>query len=188
VRLITGRIRLALLVLALLNTITAGAAPYELTLSVGGGPQPGGESTDQINRTSGIDLSFWRWERSHRQHLLLGLSITRITTDAAAFDEIRAISIYPQLNLYPERRPWGQPFFFVRALGPSFISSNRLGTRRQANHFAFQAQVGVGAYLQNSGGSETIISVAWKHFSNAGLFDDNDGIDMPVVLNIGVRF
>ena len=32
------------------------------------------------------------------------------------------------------------------------------------------------------------VSVSWKHFSNANLYSDNDGIDLPVVLNVGVRF
>jgi lipid A 3-O-deacylase len=189
VRAITRCLSGALAILALSATTAVAAAPYELIVSAGGGPQPG---ADQTNRTTGLDFSFWRWERSSRQHLLIGASLTRVTTDTTGFGSIRAISIYPQLNLYPRRRSWGQPYFFVRALGPSYISDNRLGTRLQSRHFAFQAQVGVGIYIDHGGddsdGVQTIVSLSWKHFSNADLFSDNDGIDVPLVLNIGVRF
>ena len=33
-----------------------------------------------------------------------------------------------------------------------------------------------------------ILSLSWKHFSNGDLFDTNDGIDVPLVLSMGVQF
>ncbi len=39
-----------------------------------------------------------------------------------------------------------------------------------------------------TGLARTGIALSWKHFSNADLFDDNDGIDLPVVLNVGIKF
>ncbi len=52
----------------------------------------------------------------------------------------------------------------------------------------FQAQIGVGATIRTRNHAEVIISLSWKHFSNANLYDDNDGIDFPIVLNFGIRF
>jgi len=157
----------------------------EITVNFGGGKQ---QSTSQYNKTFGLDYSFYRKIRSYRQHFLLGMSVTRMTTDAATNKTVTAISFYPQINLYPRRQSWGQPFFFVRALGPSYISSNQLGARKQEHNFAFQAQVGFGAYLNYKEKRDAIVSVSFKHFSNADLFSNNDGFDFPIVLSAGVRF
>ena len=157
----------------------------ELMVNFGGGKQ---HSTSQTNKTFGLDYSFYKYERSKRQHLMVGVSLTRLTTDATTNKSITAVSIYPQLSLFPKRQSWGQPFFFVRALGPTYISSNNLGARKQDKHFAFQAQVGVGAYLNYQDKRDGIVMLSFKHFSNAGLFSDNDGFDLPIVLSLGVRF
>ncbi|HEY9182282.1 MAG TPA: acyloxyacyl hydrolase [Gammaproteobacteria bacterium] len=165
------------------------AVADEVIFNVGAGSQPG---SDQRNKTWGADYSFHRWERSDRQHIQVGVSYTSLTTNGPGHDSLVAISVYPQITLYPSktskimaRSPaWAQPFFFVRALGPSYISENSLGTREQAEHFAFQAQVGVGVVINEKG----IVTFSWKHFSNAELFQPNDGIDVPFVISGGVRF
>lgn len=165
----------------------------ELWFSFGGGPQPG---SDQDNRTAGIDFSFYRHERSPRQHITVGVSYTYLGSDSRNHDSLYAISIYPQASFFPEPGTWittvvpsrAKPFFYVRALGPSYISGNRLGERKQDHNFTFQAQVGAGASFKMRNESEAIVALSWKHFSNANLFDENDGIDFPLVLNIGVRF
>ena len=157
----------------------------EILFSAGGGPQP---DSPQRNSTYGIDYSFKKFEKSYRQHIHLGVSYTKVKTDAAEHQSFDAISIYPQLNLYPRQRNWGQPYFFVRALGPSYITSNQLGDRHQDNHFAFQAQVGYAARINWQSNEDLVVMVSWKHFSNANLFSDNDGIDMPFVVNIGLNF
>lgn len=156
----------------------------ELLVSFGGGPQP---DSSQNNKTYGIDYSFKTFEKSYRQHIDIGVSYTELTTDADENKRIRAFSIYPQLNLYPRQRSWGQPYFFVRALGPSYISRNQLGNRRQDNNFSFQAQVGYAARINWRGKEDLVLMVSWKHFSNANLFSDNDGIDVPFVINLGMK-
>ena len=117
-------------------------------------------------------------------------------TDAASNDSMYAVSIYPQISLYPVEGSWpysitpswAEPYFFVRALGPSYISSNNLGDRQQAHNFAFQAQIGVGAVIKTRNDTEVIVALSWKHFSNANLFNSNDGIDFPIVLSVGIKF
>lgn len=169
------------------------AAADEILFSLGGGPQPG---SSQTNWSASLDYSFYRFERSARQHILVGTSYTYLGTNAASNDNMYAISIYPQISLYPVEGSWAysitpswaEPYFFIRALGPSYISSSRLGDRQQAHNFAFQAQIGLGAVVRTRSGTELIMALSWKHFSNADLFDDNDGIDLPVVLNIGIKF
>lgn len=169
------------------------AAADELLFSFGGGPQPG---SSQNNWSVSLDYNFYRFERSPRQHILIGTSYTYIKSDSAGDDDMYAVSIYPQVSFYPERGSWAysktpgwaEPFFYFRALGPSYISSNKLGDRQQAHNFAFQAQIGVGAVVKTRKDTEVIVALSWKHFSNANLYDDNDGIDLPLMLNIGIKF
>jgi len=192
------RVKWLLLAAALVQESTALADEFHLTL--GGGPQIGsdasGEGDSQVNATVGLDYSFYRYDRSERSSFVFGVSYTYMGANSSEFDRIHALSVYPQLSLYPSAGSWvhslvpggGQPFFYVRALGPSYISANRLGDRRQANNFAFQAQLGIGATFRLRNDKRALVSIAWKHFSNANLFSENDGIDLPVVLSVGVRF
>lgn len=194
VALTSHRNSLSICALAILGVLMpATALADQLIVTAGGGSQP---HANQSNRSIGVDVSFFRHERTANQHLLLGVSYTRIRTDADHDSGLWAISIYPQLSLYPDAEgrfrnwfpQWASPYFFVRALGPSYLSSTRLGDREQAKHFAFQAQVGFGLMLDLGRQRTGIASLSWKHFSNANLYDQNDGIDIPLVLSLGMRF
>lgn len=175
-----------------LATQAQGSEPVAL-LTLGVGPQVG---ADQTNRTIGVDINVLQFERSPRQQLSLGLSYTYLESSRGPNKRLHAWSVYPQLMLIPKDSGWArswlpesaEPYFFVRALGPSYLSDNSLGERQQDNHFAFQAQLGVGVTFAGSNGSERRLSISWKHFSNANLFSDNDGIDVPLVLSYGFRF
>ena len=189
-----GSVTGALAMLALWCCVDAqNANADQLLITAGGGPQPG---SDQTNTTVGIDYSFFKHERSSRQHFLVGVGYTYLHTNTDEFSSMHAISVYPQLNLYPARDgrfaqrfpDWAFPFFFVRALGPSYISSNQLGDRKQNKNFAFQAQVGAGFLFGLEAERRGFVSISWKHFSNANLFNDNDGIDLPLVISLGLRF
>jgi hypothetical protein len=179
--------------LAAAALLPCGAHADELFVTAGQGRQPGSE---QRNETIGVDYSFHRFERSARQHISIGVSYTRLETNAAGHGGLYAVSVYPQITLFPTSTsriagrspPWAAPFFFVRALGPSYISHSTLGSRRQADSFAFQAQVGAGFQLRPGAERPTIVAVSWKHFSNAGLYSDNDGIDVPFVISVGMTF
>jgi lipid A 3-O-deacylase len=165
------------------------ACAGDLLVNYGAGPQ---RYTDQRNETTGIDYNFRRFERSARQHIDVGVSYTRLSTNTAVNNSLYAISVYPQMTFWPTKTSkvgrhspsWGEPFFFVRALGPTYISENALGTRQQAHHFSLQAGIGVGVLVKK----KTLLMVSWKHFSNANIFSDNDGFDVPLVLHVGLRF
>jgi len=181
------------LVLVALGLAPLDSKADELLVTLGEGRQPG---AGQRNDTFGVDYAFHRFERSARQHIDVGVSYTRLSTNAADHRSLYALSVYPQITLFPTttsriagRAPrWAEPFFFVRALGPTYISDSTLGSRRQADSFAFQAQVGAGVRLNPGAERRTIVAVSWKHFSNADLYSDNDGIDVPLVISVGMTF
>jgi hypothetical protein len=158
------------------------AVAGELSLNAGGGHQAG---TRQDNWGGGLDWEFWRHARSERQFLSLGVGYTHLRTDAATNTELRAFSVYPQLTLLAAQRARWQPYFFVRALGPTFIDGKQLGEREQAEHLVFQAQVGAGLIAPDD---DWFIAASYKHFSNANLFSPNDGIDLRFVLTLGRRW
>src|SRR5699024_3632260 len=131
------------------------------------GPQ---HKRHQHNSQASVDYNFYRFNRSARQTFSLGMGYTRLWTDAATDRSIKAFSFYPQLTLWPVRESLRGTYFFVRALGPTYISDNRLGSRQHAEHFAFQAQVGVGYRKQLSDDKALMTQVSFKHFSNANWF------------------
>lgn len=164
-------------------------------LSLGGGPQPSGH---QSHRTAGIDVDVWQYQRSARQQLSIGMGYTYLHSSRGPEDELHIVSVYPQLTLTPASgdfllrglRPWlpaaSVPYFFVRALGPSYMSRDSIG-RREQRHVTLQAMFGLGVHWPSASGRQHHLTLSWKHFSNANLFADNDGIDIPLVLSFGMR-
>ncbi|MCZ6657332.1 MAG: acyloxyacyl hydrolase [Gammaproteobacteria bacterium] len=178
--------------IGLLLAMASPSAANELVLSMGGGQQL---DSDQENKTIGLDYAFYEFKRSARQTLTVGVSYTYLETNFGSNEDLYAISVYPQLALFPDTTSWVSrhvpdgttPYFFVRALGPTYISEKRFGEREQSEHFTFQAQVGVGVRFDTRSGREGSLSISWKHFSNANLFPDNDGFDLPIVVSFGLR-
>jgi len=165
----------------------------EVALIYGQGPQAGSQ---QRNRVLGLEYAFYTFERSDRQHLQVGVAYTRLRTNAASFNEMYVVSVFPQLTFYPPATgslalsmPQGlQQFFYALILGPAYISATALGERRQARHFAFHAQIGTGVVFESRRGHKLIAHVSWRHLSNANLDSPNDGIDVPLVLTFGIRY
>ncbi len=165
----------------------------DLILTLGGGKQP---DSNQENKTASLDFNFFEYKRSDRQTINIGISYTQIKTDFETSKKIQAISIYPQLTLFPPENSWLSnqvskttiPYFFVRALGPTYLNNNTLGDREQSRNFTFQAQVGLGVLFKTKSNKENFLFLSWKHFSNANLFSKNDGFDFPIVIGLGLKF
>lgn len=175
---------LSLLSLWLLSAGEAHADKW--LLSVSGGREPG---VDQDNFMAAIDYEFAERPRSQRSALSFGVSYANIRNNAAeGAGEAHVLTLYPQLTLYPVRESMRNTYFFVRALGPGYLSENHFGHLQQSNNFTFLAQVGVGYRMPLDGASSLLWQLSWRHYSNAGLFSANDGIDFPVTLSVGMRY
>ena len=151
-------------------------------VNAGGGQQ---SHSEQDNRMAGADLIFYQHSRSERQEIVIGVGYTDINTNAGFNEHVQAISIFPQLNLYGKDNDSVRPMFFVRALGPTWLSSRHLGDREQGRNFTFQAQVGAGLWFGKD--KDWLIALSYKHFSNAGLTSPNEAFDVPVLLTLGYR-
>jgi hypothetical protein len=174
----------AILVLAmgLLRASHARADDLIWLVDAGGGGQ---SSSDQDNRMAGADLIFYQHQRSERQEIVIGVGYTDIRTNAGFNEHVQAVSVFPQLNLYAKGNDSVRPMFFVRALGPTWLSERFLGDREQGSHFAFQAQVGAGLWFGKD--KDWLVALSYKHFSNAGLFSPNEAFDVPFLLTVGNR-
>ncbi len=165
--------------------IQAGERKNELLISWGNDVP---HIAHQQNSQVALDYNFYEFRRSQRSGISLGMGYTHLWTDAVTDKNIEAFSFYPQLTLWPVRQSLHGTYFFVRALGPTYLSDNQLGQRQQAHHFAFQAQVGIGYRKQLVGNNAMLLQLSWKHFSNANLFDDNESIEVPFILSLGFAF
>ena len=177
----------------LLMSFSRAIVADDLILTLGGGKQP---DSNQENKTFGLDYNFFEYTRSNKQTVSIGVSFTQLKTNFNTGSKSWAISIYPQLTLFPSEDSWlfnqalktTTPYFFVRALGPTYLNNNTLGDREQSRNFTFQAQVGLGILFKTKSNKENFLFLSWKHFSNANLFSKNDGFDFPVVIGFGLKF
>ena len=160
----------------------------ELLVNFGGGND---KKKDQYQTTTtyGIEYTFYGFRRSERQYISFGFGYTRAETDTAENNEVDVFSFYPQITLLGKARRWGRPFFFTRFLGRSYLSDNTLGYKNQENHFSFQAHLGLGAYIKTKNKKrDLVVMLSYKHFSNAEIFEENDGWNFPFVLTVGLKF
>ncbi|WP_169629280.1 acyloxyacyl hydrolase [Ferrimonas kyonanensis] len=173
---------MTLLLLIFWLPLSATAVPA-LWLSGGYGPQPG--DRHQSNSAIGLDWVPYHYARSNRQWLSVGASVARLHAHGQQGNEaLWALSLFPQLTLNGPL--WGnhQAFFQVRALGPTYLSDTSLGSRHQANHFAFQAQILAGIHFGTR--QQHAVAIAYRHYSNANLNQPNDGLDVPFMLSVGL--
>lgn len=151
-------------------------------INAGYGPQT---DSAQKNRMTGIDLNFFQYQHTQRQELSIGVSYTHIDTDGSGVRSIQALSVFPQLTLYGKDEGAVRPMFFVRALGPTWMTERRLGDREQGSRFNFQAQVGAGIVMGEK--RNWMLTLSYKHFSNAMLSSPNESFDVPLLLTVGYR-
>ena len=170
------------LTMGLLCSNNASADDLIWLVNAGGGQQ---SNSEQDNTMFGADLIFYQHKRSERSEFVIGVGYTDIHTNAGFNEHVQAISIFPQLNLYGKGNDAVRPMFFVRALGPTWLSSRHLGDREQGSNFAFQAQIGAGLWFGKD--KDWLVSLSYKHFSNAGLASPNEAFDVPVLLSLGYR-
>ena len=128
----------------LLMSFSRAIVADDLILTLGGGKQP---DSNQENKTFGLDYNFFEYTRSNKQTVSIGVSFTQLKTNFNTGSKSWAISIYPQLTLFPSEDSWlsnqalktTTPYFFVRALGPTYLNNNTLGDQRTIKKFYFSS-------------------------------------------------
>ncbi len=156
---------------------------YALSVSIGGGQQT---HTNDRNKMNAVELAFYKHQRSQRQHISVFATAAKLDSNADNSKQISAYSLVPQVSFFLPVNSNMQLQLLLRALGPTYISNDRLGTRQQAKHFTFQSMAGAG--LRFGRKLQYELNLAWRHYSNANLFSDNDGWNFPVTLQFVFNF
>lgn len=98
---------------------------------------------------------------------------------------INIYSIAPVVR-YTFKRHWSLQPYLELSIGASYLNQTRIENRNLGIHFAFQDRMGVGTLI---GGSERLsLGIHAVHYSNAHLSNHNQGITIPLVLDVGYRF
>ncbi len=76
--------------------------------------------------------------------------------------------------------------FLELSIGLSYLNRTRLEDRNLGIHFAFQDRMGIGALFGKS--EKLSLGIHALHYSNAHLANQNSGLTVPLMLDVGYRF
>ena len=174
-------------------TVVAVPSAYALDIrriAVGAGHGPQwvvNKNFEQHN--SVIDVNFFFKEypipRLGRSSLLLGVGYSYLWTNEDINRDNQVISLIPAYRYYFEISEKIKMFIHL-ALGPSVMSSYDLGYEEQGSKFVFNDYFGLGVRFGQK--NEWEFSFVWRHLSNAGLVQPNDGYDVPFTFMLGRVF
>lgn len=98
---------------------------------------------------------------------------------------INIYSIAPVVR-YTFKKHWQLHPYLELSIGLSYLNQTHIEDRNLGIHFAFQDRMGVGALI---GTAENVsVGIHAVHYSNAHLSSHNQGISIPLVLDLGYRF
>ena len=120
---------------------------------------------DSWQLSAGVGVS-WLWDDFDHQEVLVGC-------------------IYPSLRYYLGESERFKPYVFATT-GFAYLTEPGLGQQFLGGYFAFNDFFGVATYV----GRERLWSVGccYRHISNAGIFQPNEGIDIPFCVLVGRGF
>lgn len=101
-------------------------------------------------------------------------------------EKFYTLSIYPVLKWTLIRTKPMDIYCFYTLAGPTYISKTILDNKELGRHFTFQDNMGMGLFF----GEERNYNIEMKigHFSNGDLFPSNEGVKVPLSLNLGYSF
>ncbi len=179
----SGRVRCGIGMLVCLCMICGRVYGDELLVGGGYGEQVGRNGIGQDNAVVDIlyDFSDVDW-RNWR--VTLGLGASWLWND---FDEHEVFigSLVPTFRYFLAESE-SMDFYVFVSTGFSYMTEPSLGQQLLGGYFAFNDFFGLGAYMGPE--QDWSVNVCWRHISNAGLFDPNEGIDIPFYLMVGHRF
>ncbi|MDP4265664.1 MAG: acyloxyacyl hydrolase [Bacteroidota bacterium] len=77
-------------------------------------------------------------------------------------------------------------YFNYSVAGPSYISKVKIDDTPTGKHFTFQDLMGIGIFTGKHRNLNAEIRIA--HYSNGDLFPENNGVKVPLSLNVGYAF
>ncbi len=94
-----------------------------------------------------------------------------LTTGAVSL----ALRLYPMPNYYPA--------YLLGSLGPALLSSRQFGVNKQGSNLALQTNIGLGMEYHSFD-----VNLRLAHYSNANIFNPNEGFNVLYLLSVGYLF
>lgn len=111
--------------------------------------------------------------------------VSHFHVNTAHNSTINIYSMAPVIR-YTFKKHWELHPYLELSVGLAYLNQTRIENRNLGIHFAFQDRMGVGTLV---GSSEKLsFGIHAVHYSNAHLSDHNQGISIPLVLDVGYRF
>ncbi len=99
-------------------------------------------------------------------------------------DGIEALSAFLAFKLWVPISPCFRPYVYYSVAGPTMLSQKTFGHANFAENFVFQDLLGVGVQMGRHHAAD--IALLLVHYSNGDIFYKNSGIDVPVILKLGI--
>lgn len=96
------------------------------------------------------------------------------------------ISIFPALRFNILRTKYVDGYLYYAVGGPSYISKTKMDNYDLGSKFTFMDNLGLGFFLGENHNYNIEIRIG--HYSNANLFMPNQGVKVPLSLNLGYAF
>ncbi len=114
----------------------------------------------------------WQWNFRHARELLLELELAGGVLDGE--DETGGLfKIAPQLRF----QSTDFPVDVVISSGPAYVSEEKFGDLNLGGEFQFMSTLGIDWKLND----RWTIGYRFEHTSNAGIHDENDGLNMHAI-------
>lgn len=96
------------------------------------------------------------------------------------------LSVYPVLRFNFLRCTLADAYFFYSIAGPTYISKIIIDGNSMGSQFTFQDNMGIGMFLGKHRNYNVEVKIG--HYSNGNIFPTNEGVKIPLTLNLGVTF
>jgi opacity protein-like surface antigen len=96
------------------------------------------------------------------------------------------LSVFPVFRFTFLHSKSADMYFFYSVAGPAFISKNIVDGKDLGEKFTFQDHMGTGVFF----GEQRSFNIELKigHYSNGDIFPGNEGVKIPLALNLGYTF
>ena len=134
-----------------------------------------------------IALNYNRTVYKGKKILTLGYGASVTAFQSSLEKEwVMALSVYPQISFFFWRKPEFNMYATYSLIGPTYLSKENIDGFETGPKVTYQDFMGIGAYL----GSENKWNAELKiiHYSNGNIFNQNDGVAIPMVFTIGRSF
>lgn len=107
-------------------------------------------------------------------------TFSTVKTNTSAF----AVSVFPVLRFYVIRKSSLDLYLHYSVIGPTILSKANFDNLGTGPSLTYQDFMGMGMFIGKKG--KVNLEFKIMHYSNGNFFPDNAGIDLPLMLNMGI--